>query len=136
MWIGQDGTQFFVNSAQGVSRDAAGDGFVGAWRDGSIPMTLVESELGPDVIPGRVNVRDELARRYAAATGQQEITDSWARSLLRDARRAGFRTQLWHGLVAVTWPGSLDDIIGDLVLTRAEGIVKRCGLNPSSGSGG
>lgn len=117
--LGEQGTRFYVNSAAAIGRDAVDSLFRSAadWH-GSIPMTMVEEELGPDAVVGCVAIRREFEALYAAATGT-EVGAERARQLLRN-----FKKTTWHRLPA-TFTSSLSAYAVECAETRAAGVARR-----------
>lgn len=120
--LGCEGSRFYVNSAAALSRDRVEKLFPSDARpDDSIPLALVERELGADAILGRVAIREAFRKQYVAATDQRTLSTERARQLLR-----GKVFPKWHEIEWTTLT-SLTALVAQKVEARAAGIAERTG---------
>jgi hypothetical protein len=97
--LGVKGSRLYVNSAQSISRDAVSDAFPQERRwDGSVDLSLAHSELGPDVIVGKIAMRLAIERHLL---DHGSVAD--ASNLKRTANHImqELKTFSWHGLDCV-----------------------------------
>lgn len=125
--FGRQGNRFFVNSADAIGRSDVDRLFGNAATEsgslgGSIPLTMVVEQLGPDAVVGTVAIRRMFEGLYAAEKGKM-IGAERARQLLRP-----FEVDYWRpgtGAVPVSYVSSLSCYAAACDTSRTEGIALR-----------